>query len=35
MESLKDVWYMMEEAMRLPPLQEKDFVEYVRDEEEE
>lgn len=26
MESLKEVWRMMEEAMKLPPLQEKDFV---------
>jgi hypothetical protein len=26
MESLRDVWYMMQEAMTLPPLQEEDFV---------
>ena len=26
MESLRDVWYMMEEAMSLPPLQEEDFT---------
>jgi len=26
MESLKDVWYMVQEAMTLPPLQEEDFV---------
>ena len=26
MESLKDVWYMVNEAMELPPLQEEDFV---------
>jgi hypothetical protein len=25
MESLKDVWYMVNEAMELPPLQEEDF----------
>ena len=25
MESLRDVWYMMQEAMTLPPLQEEDF----------
>ena len=25
MESLRDVWFMMEEAMQLPPLQEEDF----------
>ena len=26
MESLRDVWHMMEKAMSLPPLQEEDFV---------
>jgi hypothetical protein len=26
MESLRDVWYMMEEAMKLPPLEEDDFT---------
>ena len=26
MESLRDVWFMMEEAMRLPQLQEEDFI---------
>ena len=26
MESLKDVWAMMNEAMELPPLQETDFI---------
>jgi hypothetical protein len=26
LESLRDVWHMMEEAMKLPPLQEEDFV---------
>lgn len=35
MESLKDVWQMLNEAITLPPLQEEDFVEYVRDEEDE
>lgn len=35
MESLKDVWQLIEKAMTLPPLQEEDFVEYVRDDEEE
>jgi hypothetical protein len=35
MESLHDVWYMVNEAITLPPLQEEDFVEYVRDDEEE
>jgi hypothetical protein len=35
MESMKEVWQLMEKAMTLPPLQEEDFVEYVRDEDEE
>ena len=26
MESLRDVWHMMGEAMELPPLQEGDFI---------
>jgi hypothetical protein len=26
MESMRDVWHMMQEAMELPPLQEEDFV---------
>jgi len=26
MESFGDVWYMMQEAMKHPPLQEEDFV---------
>jgi hypothetical protein len=26
MESLRDVWYMIQEAMTKPPLQEEDFV---------
>jgi hypothetical protein len=28
MESLKDVWHMINEAITLPPLQEEDFVKY-------
>jgi hypothetical protein len=35
MESFKDVWYMMKCAMKLPPLQEEDFVEFVREEEDD
>ena len=26
MESLRDVWFMMQEAMQLPPLREEDFI---------
>ena len=26
LESLRDVWHMMEGAMKLPPLQEEDFI---------
>ena len=33
MESLKDVWHMINEAITLPPLQEEDFVKYEEDEE--
>jgi len=33
METLKDVWYMVNEAITLPPLQEEDFVKYQEDEE--
>jgi hypothetical protein len=32
MESFGDVWYMMEQAMKHPPLQEEDFV-YITSEE--
>ena len=35
MDSLKDVWHMMEEAMKLPPLQEEDFVKPDLEEEED
>jgi hypothetical protein len=33
METLKDVWHMVNEAITLPPLQEEDFVKYEEDEE--
>jgi len=33
MESLRDVWHMMQEAMTLPPLQEEDFVYQPRETE--
>jgi hypothetical protein len=35
MESLRNVWHMMQEAMELPPLQEEDFVEFVYSEEDD
>ena len=31
-ESFKEVWSMMEEAMKLPPLQEEDFVQSAKGE---
>jgi len=34
MESFGDVWYMMQEAMTLPPLQEEDFIYPTRGHEE-
>jgi hypothetical protein len=35
MESLKDVFKMLNEAMELPPLQESDFVPYERTDDED
>ena len=34
-ESFKDVWFMMEEAMKSPPLQEEDFVQPKETSDEE
>ena len=33
LETLKDVWHMVNESITLPPLQEEDFVKYEEDEE--
>ena len=35
METLKEVWHMMQEAMELPPMQEEDFVGSFDDDDEE
>ena len=32
MESLRDVWHMINEAITLPPLQEEDFIGRIADE---
>jgi len=35
MESMQDVWQMVQDAFALPPLQDEDFVKYEREEDDD